>query len=447
MISPLVKTLIADSAMVVLLASVAATAAPVPAGAVPTTASIPASGYTQALLDRDTDSVLAVGLTGVQARVTTADGRHLVATSGVSNLDTHRPVPPDGYFRIGSTNKTLVATVVLQLAGEGRMTLDDKVERWLPGLVRGNGNDGTRITIRHLLQHTSGIYDGDYPTIDSADEYRRHRYDIHTPQQIVAAALRHAPQFPPGDGWSYSNTGYVLIGMIIERVTGRPWHREVRDRIVRRLGLRHTIWPGTSPALPTPHANGYTRFAPGQALVETTQLIDADASGGYLSTTADLDRIVRALFDGTLLGPRQAAQMRHTVPVDAQTNALWPGARYGLGVFPSAALRRHRLDSQRRPNRLPHQDRGHRRRPPKRGGLDVHPAPGLLGKRRRPGRRRPRTDRPRTLRLVVTPHPAGATGCLNDYDEQLPWYWSSPQNGSARKRSARSNPRIWCRWR
>lgn len=322
------RTLITKGVVVAMLTSVAAAAA-----AVPVTASPLRGGYTQALLDRDTTAIQTVGVTGVQVRVTTAGGRHLVATSGVSDLKSHRPVAPNGYFRIGSTNKTLVATVVLQLVGEGRMTLNDTVDRWLPGLVRGNGNDGTKITVRQLLQHTSGIYDGDYPSIDSAEDYRRHRYDVHTPEQIVAAALHHTPDFPPGERWSYTNTGYVLLGMLIERVTGLPWQREVLDRIIRRLGLRHTVWPQTSPGLPKPHAKGYTRFAPDEALVDTTELVDADASGGYLSTTADLDRFLHALSDGTLLRPRQVAQMRQTMPVDAQTDTLWPGAQYGLGIF------------------------------------------------------------------------------------------------------------------
>jgi D-alanyl-D-alanine carboxypeptidase len=328
MFTPHARTLITNGVLVVLLSTTGDAATAASATVLPSR-----RGYSQALLDRDIGAIHAVGIAGVQARVTTASGRHLVATSGVSDLNGHRPVAPNGYFRIGSTNKTLVATVVLQLVGKGRMALDDTVERWLPGLVRGNGNDGTRITVRQLLQHTSGIYDGDYPGIDSAEEYHRHRYDVHTPEQIVAATLRHAPDFPAGERWSYSNTGYVLIGMIIERVTGRPWHREVQNRIIRRLGLRHTIWPGTWPELPRPHANGYTRFTPSEELAETTELVDADASGGYLSTTADLDRFLHALFDGTLLGPQQVAQMRQTVPVDAQTDTLWPGARYGLGIF------------------------------------------------------------------------------------------------------------------
>jgi D-alanyl-D-alanine carboxypeptidase len=145
--------------------------------------------------------------------------------------------------------------------------------------------------------------------------------------------MRHAPDFPPGSGWRYTNTGYVLLGLVIEEITGRPWHREVDERIIRRLHLDHTIWPGVSPTLPAPHARGYTRFAPGEDLVDTTRLVDADASGGYLSTMADLDRFLRALFDGTLLPGPQLRQLKQTVPVDAQTEQVWPGARYGLGVF------------------------------------------------------------------------------------------------------------------
>jgi D-alanyl-D-alanine carboxypeptidase len=290
-------------------------------------------GYGQAALQRDADAIRAVGVTGVQVRVTTAKGRPLVATSGVSVVGTDRPVPPNSYFRIGSTNKALVATVVLQLAGERRLGLDDSVGHWLPGAIRGNGNDGDRITVRQLLQHTSGIYDGSYPSIDSADEYYKHRYDVHTPQEIVAAATRHAPDFPPGERWSYANTGYVLLGMLIERVTGHAWEQEVAHRILRPLGMRHTVWPGTSPRMPAPYARGYTRFGPGEPLVDTTELTDADASGGYLSTTADLERFLRALFGGRLLHRTQFEQMRQTVPVDEEINKVWPGARYGLGII------------------------------------------------------------------------------------------------------------------
>jgi D-alanyl-D-alanine carboxypeptidase len=284
-------------------------------------------------LRRDAEAITAVGVTGVQARETGPDGRSRVAVSGVADIDTGRPVSPHGFFRIGSTNKTLVATVVLHLAGEGRVSLEDTVEERLPRVVQGNGHDGSRITVRQLLQHTSGIYEGNYPIRGlSAAQYYETRYDVYTPEEIVAAAMRHAPEFAPGEGWSYSNTGYVVLGMLIERVTGQAWHKEVHDRILRPLGMRHTIWPGTSPTLPPPHARGYNRFEPGGELIDTTEVIDADASGGYLSTTADLDRFVRALFDGTLLDAPLLAEMTRTVPIDEELSP-WPGARYGLGIF------------------------------------------------------------------------------------------------------------------
>ncbi|WP_214416620.1 serine hydrolase domain-containing protein [Sphaerisporangium fuscum] len=288
----------------------------------------------QARLRRDAAAITALGVTGVQARLITSDGRNLTATSGVADVTTRRPVPLNGYFPIASVTKAFVATVILRLAGDGRLSLDDTVERWLPGVVSGNGNDGREITIRQLLQHTGGIHD-DYPDYTSAKDFYRHRYDHYTAKQIVARAMRHRPDFQPGKKWSYSNTGYVLLGMIIQRVTGHPWHEEVRDRIVRPLGLRHTFWPGTSPTLPQPHAETYQRFEPGGPLVDVTKQVSSGINGeaGLVSTTADLNRFFRALLGGRLLPPAQLAQMKHTIPVGKKFEPLMPGARDGLGLF------------------------------------------------------------------------------------------------------------------
>jgi D-alanyl-D-alanine carboxypeptidase len=282
-------------------------------------------------LHQNAAAIHALGVTGVQARLVVPDGRSYVATSGVADLVTQRPVPSDGYFRIASTAKTFVATAVLQLVGEGRLSLDDTVERWLPGLVRGNGNDGRRITVRHLLQHTSGIHD-DFPDYSTAAEYHEHRYDVLTPQQVVARALRHRPDFPPGTQWRYSTTGYVLVDLIIERVTGRPWYEVVTSRIIRPLGLDHTFWPGHSPTLPSPHARAYQRFET-DALVDVTDRVSADPEGAILATTEDVNRFFRALFGGRLLRPAQLAEMRRTIPVGPDVEQLMPGARYGLGLF------------------------------------------------------------------------------------------------------------------
>ncbi len=279
-------------------------------------------------LQHDADALHALGITGIQARSYVGGHRQNV-TSGVGNVATGQPVPPNGRFRIGSTNKTFVATVVLQLAGEHRMSLEDKVARWLPGVVTGNGNDGTRITVRQLLYHTAGIYDGNYPDLTTEQEFREHRFDMHTPEEIVRGAMKH----PPVTGWSYSNTGYALLGMIIGKVTGRPWHVEVDRRIVRPLHLKHTSFPGYSPEIPGPHAHGYQRFAVGEPVVDVTRIVDADASGGLLSTTADLETFIRALRGGKLLSPRLLAEMDRTVTVDKDVSWLWPGVRYALGVF------------------------------------------------------------------------------------------------------------------
>ncbi|MGK4583951.1 serine hydrolase domain-containing protein [Kitasatospora sp. HPMI-4] len=285
-------------------------------------------------LRHDADAITALGVAGVQARLVTSAGRDLTATSGVADLTARRPVPRDGTFRIASVTKTFVATVILQLAGDRRLSLDDSVERWLPGVVSGNGNDGRMITIRQLLQHTSGIHD-DYPDYTSAEDFYQHRYDTHTPEQTVARAMRHHPDFQPGTDWSYSNTGYVLLGMIIERVTGHPWHEEVRDRIVRPLGLDHTFWPGTSPTLAQPHAETYQRFKAGEPLVDVTEQVGSGTNGeaGLVSTTADLNRFFRALLGGRLLPPAQLAQMKQTIPVSKEFEQLLPGARDGLGLF------------------------------------------------------------------------------------------------------------------
>lgn len=232
---------------------------------------------------------------------------------------------------MASTSKTLVATVVLQLEAEGRLSLDDTVDHWLPGVVRGNGNDGTRITIRQLLQHTSGIHD-DLPGYTTPEEYYEQRYDVYSPEQLIARAMTHAPDFPPGEGWSYSNTGYVLLDTIIQKATGQPAHQEIDDRILRPLGLNQTRWGGSSSTLPRPHAKAYQLFGP-DSLVDVTEQIPVDHENlSYVTTTRDENTFLRALLAGHLLPPRQLAEMKRTVPVSAEVQLLWPGGRYGLGL-------------------------------------------------------------------------------------------------------------------
>lgn len=284
-------------------------------------------------LQRDLDAIRDAGTIGVQARVVTEDGRHLVATSGVADLDTHRPVPANGYYRIGSNTKTFTATVVLQLAGEGKLSLDDFAEQWLPGVFAGTGYAGRAITIRQLLNHTSGIedYDAvlfgvtegiDHLTIDDVRKVYERSY---TAEELVALALAQPPVSAPGAGWSYTNTGYLLAGMVIQEVTGNPWHEEVEQRIIRPLGLNHTRLPGGSPRLPKPHARGYFHLRADEPYEDFTRTRFGLADGGMVSTTADLDRFFRALLDGELLTPAMLVEMQETVPTGE-------GSGYGLGL-------------------------------------------------------------------------------------------------------------------
>ncbi|GGQ31592.1 D-alanyl-D-alanine carboxypeptidase [Actinomadura coerulea] len=318
MVSTLRKRLTVAMGVAALLAADVAPAAARPAGSV--------EG-----LRRDVEAVRALGVSGVQARVVAADGRRSVVVSGTAELGTGRPVPSEGFFRMASTSKTLVAVVVLQLVAEGRLSLDDSVERWLPGVVRGNGNDGGRIILRQLLQHTGGIHD-DLPGYTTPGEYYRQRYDVHEPEELVARAMAHAPDFPPGEGWAYSNTGYVLLGMVVQKVTGRGAHEEIRDRVVRPVGLDRTRWLGTSPTLPRPHARAYQFFGPGSRVDVTDQVTVDYGNLSWVTTTRDENRLFRALLSGRLLPARQLAEMKRTVPVSAEVERMWPGGRYGLGL-------------------------------------------------------------------------------------------------------------------
>ncbi|WP_202489796.1 MULTISPECIES: serine hydrolase domain-containing protein [unclassified Streptomyces] len=286
-------------------------------------------------LQRDADALRNDGVTGVSVRLETRRGVRTVR-SGVGDLRTGQPVATDGYLRIGSTTKTFVAVAVLQLAGEGRLSLDDTVDAWLPGLVRGHGNDGREVTLRQLLQHTSGLpdYIGDVVPELSAAGYRANRWTTYTSRQRVALAMRHRPSFAPGAGWAYSNTNYVLLGLVIKAVTGQSWEHEVRARILRPLRLTHTLAPGNRPFLPGPYARNYQQFEPDGPLTDTTVAylpFDADADGSLISTAADTDRFFTALLHGRLLAPTQLAEMQRTVEIPAD-RGFPQGTRDGLGL-------------------------------------------------------------------------------------------------------------------
>jgi D-alanyl-D-alanine carboxypeptidase len=268
------------------------------------------------------DGVVSAGAVGALAEV--RDGPvGWRGTSGVAELGTTRPVPVDGRFRAGSITKTFVATVVLQLVAERRLRLDDPVARWLRGVP-----DGHRITVRELLDHTSGVPDV-VPTLPKPPdpEFYADRWRTWTTAEQVQRALADPPTFtPPGSGWSYSSTDYLLLAQIVERATGRSYAAEIERRILRPLRLHDTVLPGTSPRIPGPHPHGYVP-APDGSLLDFTAMNPSlfGAAGELISTTADLNRFYAALFGGRLLPRQLLADMTHPT--------VQSGRRYGLGLF------------------------------------------------------------------------------------------------------------------
>ncbi|RPK93537.1 D-alanyl-D-alanine carboxypeptidase precursor [Streptomyces sp. ADI98-10] len=261
------------------------------------------------------------------------DGRTRHYTSGVADLRTGAKVPVDGQVRAGSNTKTFVATVVLQLVGEGKVALDDPVEDYLPNLVRGEGIDGRHITVRQLLQHTSGLPNyTDHMTDENLAGEGRHTYV--QPRALLDVAFAHKADFAPGTSWMYSNTNYILAGLIIEKVTRRPLAEQITHRVIDRIGLRHTYFPGVGEErIRKAHPKGYFAAKPGAPLEDVTELDPSWgwAAGQLVSTPGDLNRFLNALLGGKLLAPAQLAQMRTTVEI-ADSDFADSGVRFGLGL-------------------------------------------------------------------------------------------------------------------
>jgi D-alanyl-D-alanine carboxypeptidase len=268
------------------------------------------------------DTVVAAGSPGALVLVDNGSSRREEST-GFAVLEGRVPLHARDRFRVGSITKTFVAVVVLQLVGEHRLALGDTVERWLPGLVPGGG----RITVRQLLAHTSGL--ADYA--DDPDFIRRTVAQPRrqwTPRELVGVALAEGPVARPGERFAYASTNYVLLGMVVERVTGTSLGRQLHRRIFAPLRLEDTTF--------APELRNSGRYAHGYAPSEHDGIVGslatardrstvttswAWAAGSIVSTASDLSRFFGALLQVRLLPPRLLELMRPA-----------PGSRYGLGL-------------------------------------------------------------------------------------------------------------------
>jgi D-alanyl-D-alanine carboxypeptidase len=280
-------------------------------------------------LRRLLDQIVAAGAPGAAALVRDEHGVQQAA-SGLADLRTGRPMRPKLNYRVASVTKPFVATVVLQQVAEGRLSLSDTVERWLPGILPYGG----QVSIRQLLNNTSGVPEYLLVPLLELYESKQGRFRSWTPRELVALVAGQSPLFPPGTTYSYSNTNYVLAGLIVEAATGRTLGQELKRRIIRPLGLRDTFFPVNRPDIPGRNARGYSLPLGDQGPVLDGPLLDftvynpslAWAAGNLVSDLADLQRFFRALLDGRLLPPELLAEMTTTVPIGQ-------GAGYGLGLL------------------------------------------------------------------------------------------------------------------
>jgi len=268
------------------------------------------------------------GYPGALAAKTDKDGNAVGATAGKGNLATGEAPPLDGEVRIGSNTKTLVAGLGMKMVEEGKVKLDEPVETYLPGLIKGQGVDGKKITVRQLLQHTSGLPE----YIDeSAVDYFGTRNDYVSPRDLLDTALARPAQFAPGAKFAYTNTNYIVLGLLAERVGKRPIAEQIETKIVKPLGLKHTYMPGPGEkTLRGKHPRGYhTRDNKPGKLEDITDLNPSMAwtAGAMVSTPSELNKFAQSIHDGTLLRQSSIAEMKKGVSVPEI------GGEYGLGIY------------------------------------------------------------------------------------------------------------------
>ena len=248
------------------------------------------------------------------------------AASGLASRDPRIPMRATARFRIASLTKSFVATVVLELVGEGKLSLDDSIEHWLPSLVP----NGANITIRELLNHTSGIYNYVDDTAFDQSEIADPTH-IWSPRDLIAVALRHPPLFAPGTGWSYSNTNYVILGLIVEAATGTPLEQQLRSRLFDPLGLGSTSYvPQVDTSGTLVHGFIGSQTIPGVpagTLIDATTALNGSwfwGAAAIISNGDDVTKFYAALLRGRILPPNLLTQMKTVVPV---------ASNYGLGLM------------------------------------------------------------------------------------------------------------------
>jgi D-alanyl-D-alanine carboxypeptidase len=275
------------------------------------------------------EEAVAAGVPGIALAIRSPEGGEFLA-AGDASLKQQRPLRPEDRFRIASVTKAFTAAAVMDLIEEGKLSLDDTVEKWVPGLLA----KGDSITVRNLLGHTSGL--PEYTKDEKFLKAFTSGEDL-SPRDIVSFVSSEPLVFEPGTNYEYSDTDNIVLGLIIEAATGRSYEEELRSRILEPLGLQATILPH-SPEMPDAHAQGYQYDPEGDATGkpdDVTSALNPDAawaSGALISTPGDVSRFFSALLGRELVGEEALEQMKKTVAGEGSPPG--PGIKHaGLGIF------------------------------------------------------------------------------------------------------------------
>ncbi|MFF8847572.1 serine hydrolase domain-containing protein [Streptomyces sp. NPDC015127] len=259
---------------------------------------------------------------GVMVSLSAPGKGSYVRTFGVADKASAAPIEPNMYMRIGSETKTFTVTALLELVDEGKVGLDDPIDKYIKGVPNGD-----KITLRNLAGMRSGLfsYSMDEGFVKALLSNPKRSF---TPQQLLDYAFAHPVQFQPGERFDYCNTNLILLGLVVEKAGGMPLEEFIDQRVLKPAGLRHTVFPDGA-EFPSPHAQGYTNQTATGKVEDTVDWNSswAWAAGAMISDLRDLRSWARTLATGTLLSPETQAQRLKTEPTGI------PGAGYGLGIF------------------------------------------------------------------------------------------------------------------
>lgn len=245
-----------------------------------------------------------------------------VKTFGVADKATGAPMRTDLNFRIGSETKTFTVTALLQLVDQKKIRLDDPIAKYVGGVPNGD-----RITLRELAGMRSGLFNySEDPAFDKALTTTPNR--VFSPRQLLDYSFKHPVNFAPDAKFEYSNTNLILLGLVVEKMTGRPIGEVITQDVLEPAGLHHTVFPKGA-AFPEPHPQGYTDQTASGKIENSTNWDPswAWAAGAMISDLQDLRSWAKTLATGTLLTPATQAERLRTRSVGI------PGAGYGLGIF------------------------------------------------------------------------------------------------------------------